>query len=93
MDMLFIKLNVITKVAIILLADPLPLTMGWIQIVKIQLFQNMVMMHIKRRESQLQQHGSKYFTRRPNPTPYPTPLGVGVKWSKFNFFRKWSYCI
>ena len=37
--------------------------------VKIQLFQNMVMLHIKK-GSQMQQHGSKYFTCRP-PTPTP----------------------
>ena len=41
----------------------------------------------------MQQHGSKYFARRPPFPPWPRPQGDGVKWSKFNFFRTWSCCI
>ena len=33
----------------------------------------------------MQQHGSKYFARHP-----PPPQTLGVKRSKFNFFRTWS---
>ena len=40
---------------------------------------------------EMQQHGSKYFTCRPLPTPMT--LGDGVKRSKFNFFRTWPCCI
>ena len=36
---------------------------GLSHLVKVQLFQNMVMLHIKKIESQTQQHGSKYVTR------------------------------
>ena len=36
---------------------------GLSHLVKVQLFQNMVMLHIKKIESQMQQHGSKYFAR------------------------------
>ena len=32
--------------------------------VKIQLFQNMIMLHINLKRSRMQQHGSKYFARR-----------------------------
>ena len=50
------------------------------------------------RESRMQQHGTKYFACR---TPYPQillpdpppPLGWGVYWSIFNFFRTWSCCL
>ena len=52
-----------------------PLTLG--SKVEIELFQNIVMLQIKR-ESQMQQHGSKYFACIPHP-------GVGVNRSKFNF--------
>ena len=60
-------------VANILPADH-PHPWGWGQKVKIQLFQNMVMLHIKLKGiMKWQQHGSKYFARR---HPPPT-LGMG----------------
>ena len=37
----------------------------------------------------MQQHGRKYFTGRPLLPPDPE---VGVKMSKFHFFRTWSCC-
>ena len=43
-------------------------------------------------ESQLQQHGCRYFAQRPHP-PQPPDHGGGIKRSKFNFFRAWSGCI
>ena len=58
-----------------------PQTLGG-QKVKIQLFQNMVMFHIKLKEWRMQQHGSKYFAR----TPPPMPLPWWVR-SKFNFLN------
>ena len=53
-------------------------------------FQNMVKVHIKIRESRIQQHGSKYFACRPPPNPI---LEGGVKRSKFNFDKTLSFCI
>ena len=63
-------------VANILPADPHhPLTFGMGSIgVKIQLFQNMVTLHINLMETQMQQHSSKYFT-----PPPPDPGGHKVK--------------
>ena len=54
-------------VANILPADPHhPLTFGMGSIgVKIQLFQNMVTLHINLMETQMQQHSSIYFTPPP----------------------------
>ena len=37
------------------------------------------------REHEMQQHGSKYFARRP--LPHPLDPGDGVSRSKFNFFQ------
>ena len=52
---------------------------GLSHMVKVQLFQNMVMLHIKKIELQMQHHGSKYFAAViPNPRD-------GVNRLKFNF--------
>ena len=74
------------------------------QKVKIQLFQNMVMLHIK--GSRMQQHGSNCRQRYNkiwnilnvilDGRPVPNPLG-GLRWwdqnVKIHFFRTWSCCI
>ena len=78
--------------AIIVPADPLPHDpRGWGQKVKIQLFQNMVMLHIKLKgisnaTTWLQTFGQQIIP----PTPDPT---YGMKRSRFNFFRTWLCCI
>ena len=60
------------------------------------------MLHIILMESRMQQHGSKYFIRRPKPTvipptnPQPTLQSPTLGWgqmSKFNFFSTWSCCM
>ena len=56
--------------------------------VKIQLFQNIVMLHIKSERSRMQQHCSKYFALRP-PHTAPDP-GDGVSRSKLNFSVKFK---
>ena len=48
--------------------------------VKIKLFQNMVMLHIKFKLTTLQQHGSKYFAHR-----YTLDPGVGSKGQTISF--------
>ena len=51
-------------------AQPPPPTLGVGSKVKIQLFQKMVMLHIKLNEiKKMQQHGRKYFARSPPPDP------------------------
>ena len=54
--------------------------------VKSQLFQNMVMLHIKLNGIIYAGYGSKYFACRSR----PRVPGGGVKRSKFNVIRKWS---
>ena len=68
-------------VANILLADPhLRRPPGWDQKVKIQLFQNMVMLHIKLKECYMQQHGNKNILAAEPPPPSPShPGGQKVK--------------
>ena len=65
--MLHIKLKGITNagiVANILPADPPhPLTLWWGQKIKIQVFQNMIMLNPKLNGSQMKQQGSDYFAR------------------------------
>ena len=61
---------------ILLIAHPMPRLWGWGQLVKFQLFQHMVMLHIKLKGI-VQQHGSKYL---PTDNPLPTrPYGMGFK--------------
>ena len=79
-----IKLNGITKTAtwwqIVCLQTIAPPTLR----VKFQLFSEHghVAYHILKGESRMQQHGIKYFARRP-----PSDPRGGVIRSKFNFFR------
>ena len=61
---------------------PLSGLRGWDQKVKIQLFNNTVMLHIKLKGITDAAHDSKYFGREPLP-----PLTLGVKSSKFNFLE------
>ena len=62
---------------------------GWGQKVKVQLFQNMVMLHIKsigiRKFCNMV---ANIFPQTPPPPPR-TPFTLGVKRLKFNFFRTW----
>ena len=68
---------------------PLPTTLGdGVRKVKNQLLQNMVMLHIKLIGI------TKCSKIVANILPaYPTPFNLGVKMSKYNFFRTWSSCI
>ena len=66
---------------------PLPhSTLGVGLKVKIQLIENMVMLHMKLNRI-AKQSTCKYFGRK---SPLPTPLTL---WSKVNLFRTWSCCI
>ena len=60
---------------------------GW---VKIQLFQNMVMLYIKLKRIKNAAHGNKYFAHR---SPSPPDPRDGVNRPKFIFFRTRSCCI
>ena len=64
---------------------------GWGRKVKIQLFLNMVKLHIKLNGIMNAATWQQIYLPAPPPPP-PNPVG-GVKRSKFNFFRTWSYCI
>ena len=54
-------------------SDPLGGLRGWDQKVKIQLFQNMVMLHIKLKGLSMQRRRGKHFARSPS----PLTLGTG----------------
>ena len=72
MVMLHIKLNGVTQIP----SQP----WGWGQIIKIQLFQNMVRLHFKFMESRMQLRGSKLFAHRHPPNhPHSPPWGWGQK--------------
>ena len=74
---------------------PTPTTLG--DGVKIQLFQNLVMLHIKlKRTTNAATWQQIFFPQTPLPLQPHTPTldtGDGVNWSKFNFFRTWLCCI
>ena len=66
-----------------------PENVGWKMMYN---FHNMVMLHIKligiTKCSNMEAN-----ILPTEPTPSPTALRNGIKWSKFNFFRTWSCCI
>ena len=76
-------------VANIMPNDPPPPTLGMGSTDKLQLFQNMVLLHIKlKRITKCSSMVANIFSRRPLPDP-----GDEVNRSKLNFFRTWSFCI
>ena len=64
--------NILPTDPLPLLHPALPLGMGLVG--QINLFQNMVMLHIKLKETRMRQNGSKYFAYR---LPYPLPPTLG----------------
>ena len=80
----------------ILPADPHPDTGGEALWSKFNLFQYMVMLHIKIMGLRMRQHGSKYFAHRPrhpHPSPPLGPRGQKVKLSFFGSLSLWPCCI
>ena len=63
-------------------SDPLAGLRGWGQKVKIQLFQNIVMLQVKLNGIKMHQHCSKYFAHSP-PPPALDPRGQKVKIQHF----------
>ena len=80
-------------VANILLADPYPPTWpcGWGQMVKIQLFQNMVMLHIKL--TGITKCSNMVANILPSDPLPPTTLGMGSKGQKSTFSEHGFSCI
>ena len=75
----------------ILPADPSPSSRHdlWGLKVKVQLVQNMAMLHIKFKGiTNYTNIVAKYFARRPPPIPPPPPY---TSLGKFNLFRTWPY--